>query len=56
MNRNVLRRNKTREGKSKENTHRRRGENGHVIFILSIGDEREILKLIFQYNKLFDET
>ena len=39
---------KKRDRKGKENAHRR-GEkkNGCLIFLLSVGDKREILKLIF---------
>ena len=48
------RKNKTWEGKKKEREKRKRTQKGG-IFLLSIGDKREILTYI-QYNKLFDET
>ena len=50
----MVRKNKTREGKKKkrekkkENAHRGgEGENRYSIFLLSIGDEWEILKLFW---------
>ena len=53
------RKNKTQEGKKREREKKTHTEgskkNGRLIFLLSIGDKREILTYI-QYNKLFDET
>ena len=50
INRNVERKNKTRQGKKKEEkkTHTEEGKkNGRLIFLLSVGDKPEILKLTF---------
>ena len=38
---------KKRERKGKENAHRRAGGEREFIFLLSVGDKREILKLTF---------
>ena len=55
INRNKERKNKTQEGgekkrekrKRKENAHRRKKKDGCLIFLLSLGFKREILKLMF---------
>ena len=49
---------KAQEKKKRKEKHTLKGQkkNGRLIFLLSVGDKWEILKLIFQCNKFFDET
>ena len=45
---------KIKHGKEKkENSHKRGGGNRHIIFLLSIGDKWEILKLTFNAVNCF---
>ena len=57
INENVERKNKTQEEKKEKKMHAQGRKKNRLFFsLLSVGNKWEILKLIMQYNKLFDET